>query len=138
VQFPKKAEFEWVKRGVRQALKRVVSLREIIEACAGEQFAPQPAMRGANDDYSPSEKKIPLPDGSKLCIKVVDVQSRKQILTASMSDGALRRYELYERNGEILKSIDNAHQIKIVMPDDGVVLVVDDRFEINLGNNQGA
>lgn len=135
VQSPPKTEFAWIRRGFRHVLNRVVNLRDIMSAGGEWAPAPQPAMRGKGDDFSHSEGKIPLPDGSKLCINVIGIQSQKKILTASMSDGTRRRYELYERNGEILKSIDNAHQIKIVMPDDGVVLVVDDRFEINLGGD---
>lgn len=135
VQSPPEAGFAWIKHGVRQALDRVVNLRDFMAAGGEGMPSPQPVMRGAHEDYSPSEKKIHLPDGSELRINVIGIQSRKRILTASMSDGTRRRYELYERGGEILKSIDNAHQIKIVMPDDGVVLIVDDLFEINLGND---
>lgn len=135
VQSPPKPEFAWVRHGVRHVLNHVLNLRDIITAGGEGMLAPQPAMRGYGDNYSPSGKKILLPDGSKLCINVIGIQSHKKILTASMSDGAPRRYDLYERNGEILKSIDNANQIRIVMPDDGVVLVVDDSFEINLGGN---
>jgi len=135
VQSPPEAGFAWVKHGVRQVLNRVVNLRDFM-AAGGEGIpAPQPLMRGDHKDYSPSDNKILLPDGSEICINVIGIQSRKRILTASMSDGTRRRYELYERSGEILKSIDNANQIKIVMPDDGVVLVIDDLFEINLGND---
>ena len=135
IQSPPKAGVDWVKNGVRLALRRVISLRDIMTAGDGAFLTPQPAMRGINDDYCLSEKKIPLPDGNELCISVVGIQSHKRILTAHMSNGTRRRYDLYERNGEILKSIDNARQIKIVMPDEGVVLVIDDRFEIKLGND---
>ena len=135
IQSPPKAGVAWVKKGVRLALKRVIRLGDIMAAGDGGFLTPQPVMRGIQDDYSLSEKKVSLPDGNELCINVVGIQSRKRILTAYMSNGTRRRYDLYERNGEILKSIDNARQIKIVMPDEGVVLVIDDRFEINLGND---
>ena len=134
VQSPPDASFGWIKRGVRQVLDRVVNLRDFVAAGGEGMPVPQPVMRGRRNDYSPSENIILLPDGRELRINVIGIQSRQRILTASMSDGTRRRYELYERSGEILKSIDNANQIKIVMPDDGVVLVIDDRFELNLGN----
>jgi hypothetical protein len=134
VQSPPKTGFAWIRQGVHQTLNRVVSLRDIVATSGEGMPAPQPAMRGAHDDYSLSGKRIPLPDGSELCINVVGIQSQKQILTAAMSDGTCRRYDLYTRSGSMLKSIDNAHQIKIAMPEDGVVLVVDDQFEINLGD----
>jgi hypothetical protein len=118
-------KFRWIERGVRRVLDSILSLGEL---GAAEGY-PVPVMRGNQDDFSLSGKKITLPDGGSLYINVV-VQAQKRILTAAAAEK--RRYDLYTPDGKILKSIDNAHQIRIDMSGKDVVLVMDDRYEINI------
>ena len=127
----------WIKQGVRRVLNRTVFLRDILSTGVNGQLVQLPAMRGPHYSYSPSEEKITLPDGSSLSIQITDfdVKPHKRVLTASISSETRRQYEFYTRNGDIMKSIDNAKEIKIVMPDDGVVLLVDGCFEINLSSD---
>ena len=139
VQSHSKAKVSWIKQGIRHVLNQTVFLWDIMSAGFEGQMAQLPALRGPRDNYSPAEEKIVLPDGSSLSIKIIDtdVKSHKQVLTIAIYSEARRQYEFYTRNGDILKSVDNANEIKFVMPNDDVVLLVDGCFEINLGNDHG-
>ena len=119
--------FRWVERGARWAFDCIVNLGEF--ATGESLFAT--AMRGNRDDYSLIGKKIVLPDNGELYINIV-ANGKEQTLTATTSDK--RRFDLYSLGGGILKSMDNVRQIRIDMSDKDIVLIIDDRFEIDLGH----
>jgi len=131
VQSPPQRDFSWIVDGLHRALESALSFQD---AFMGTE-APAMSVRGAQDVYSIAEERLPLPDGTELCISYL-LQGETKILTIYTPDGACRRFDFFDARGNIIKAADNTKQIKIDMPDEEIVLVTDDLYKVRFEGGQ--
>ncbi len=122
-QSPPAPFLQWIKQGAEYLLNIVVDVlsfaRPMSEGAAV-------TMRGG---ITLTENRISLPDGRTLYMSII-TQAEGRIFSARLEDGNSVRLDVLSQEGDYIKSVDDARQIKLDLPAEPFTLVIDGIYSI--------